>query len=285
MFQTIRYRMILPLGIGFVLTFAALAAAQQPGAIITALTGTASLSVQGRTLDAKIGMTLRPGDAIQTAAGAAATLTLSEGSVINVGENTNLNVDELLQTPEGARKSRLKIIWGKIRMFLAPGHQKEGSEFFTETPNTQVGVKFSQPSVEVSYEPETKTTIVRAYTVEVEVVNRVTTTAVRMPKGNQAMIREEFILITKIAELSSILEQLRRTTQQEAALVKPAEPLVAPLVALSDATMSLLLETQGNAGAGLAGPATSQMPAPGEHAAVPGSGVQPHEFTFTLTEY
>ena len=258
-----------------------LAAAQQPTATITALTGSAAMSVQGKQAEAKIGMVLRQGDTLQTQAGATATLTLSDGSVINLGENTNMNIDELWQSPEGARKSRLKVLWGKIRMFLSPGHQKEGSAFVTETPNAQVGVKFSQPSVEVTYEPETKTTIVRAYTVDVSVINLLTKAEVeRMPRGHQAIIREDFILVTKIMDLASLMDQLRRTAQLEAALVKPAETIAEP----TEDKMDLLLAVRGGGSTDTSGPATSQLPAPGDPTSSPGSGTESVGFTFTLTE-
>jgi hypothetical protein len=70
--------------------------------------------------------------------------------VIQLSQNTKIDLALLLQSPEtGARQSRLKLLYGKIKLFLSPGHQKEGSAFVTETPNAQIGVKFSQPNVEV----------------------------------------------------------------------------------------------------------------------------------------
>jgi hypothetical protein len=111
------------------------------------------------------------------------------------------------------------------------------------------------------------------------VINLLTKAEVeRMPRGHQAIIREDFILVTKIMELSSFMDQLRRTVQIETALVKPAETIAAP----TEDKMDLLLATLG--GVGTSNPATSQLPAPGDPTTSPGSGTESVGFTFTLTE-
>jgi len=71
---------------------------------------------------------------------------------------------------------------------LSAGHQKEGSAFTIETPNTLVGVKFSHPIVEVSYNPSTNMTIVDAHTVDVVVTNLQTLRELIVPKGHRAVV-------------------------------------------------------------------------------------------------
>jgi len=58
--------------------------AQQPTATISALSGEVLVSGQSAT----VGTALRTGDTIQTQAGASAVLELSDGSKIQLGENT-----------------------------------------------------------------------------------------------------------------------------------------------------------------------------------------------------
>jgi hypothetical protein len=178
----------------------ALSNAQQPTATITSLSGTVRVTVQGKEpVTATVGRILNRGDTIQTQTGANVVLTLSDGSELRIGEETNLDVAVLSQQSTGARVSRLKLAWGRIRAFLSPGHQKEGSSFDVETPNAVVGVKFSEPDIEVIYDPETRSTIVRAYTVAVSVTNLMTKEIREMSKGYQAIVQDEFLWIVPIS--------------------------------------------------------------------------------------
>ena len=96
------------------------------------------------------------GDQLQTSAGATVVLVLSDESELQLGENTSVQLSELLLNVQtGARQSRLKLWWGSVKSWLAPGHQTPGSTFEVQTPNALAGVKFSQPISEFSYDPTT----------------------------------------------------------------------------------------------------------------------------------
>jgi len=244
---------------------------EQPTATITNLTGSAVVSVQGKEAEAEVEMVLTEGDTIQTQAGAEVTLTLSDGSVIQLGENTQTNIDVLFQSPEGARKSRLKLLYGQIRAILSLGHQKKGSDFTVETPNAQVGVKFSKPDVEVMYDPETKTTVARGYTVGMSVTNTITRAkAGDIPKEHQVIVHKAMIVVTKITDIPKIIEQMRDIPE----IGRPQVPEESP-----EATMDLLLETRENIG--MITPVTSQVPTPGTRTDAE-SGPEPVEFTYTI---
>ncbi len=103
--------------------------AQQPTATISALSGDVLVSGQAAT----VGTALRTGDTIQTQAGASAVVALSDGSEIQLGEKTQINIDDLSQTGTGARASSIKVLAGWLRALLSPGHQQEGSSFIIET--------------------------------------------------------------------------------------------------------------------------------------------------------
>jgi hypothetical protein len=166
--------------------------AQQPTATISILEGDVLASIQGQeAVAATIGSILQAGDTIQTQAGANVVLTLLDGSELQLGENTNLDIAVLAQDAEtGARTSVIKLMWGKVRAFLSPGHQKEGSEFTFETPNALAGVKFSQPYVEVGYELETDTSVIAAHTVSVVVTNRRTGERKKIDKQHQVTVKK-----------------------------------------------------------------------------------------------
>src|SRR4030042_564289 len=97
--------------------------AQSPTATIQSLSGAVLASGQPVT----VGAVLNAGDTIETQAGAAAVLALSDGSILRLGENTQINLSDLTQTATGARGSWLKLLRGRIRALLSPDPQKAGS--------------------------------------------------------------------------------------------------------------------------------------------------------------
>jgi hypothetical protein len=80
------------------------------------------------------------------------------------------------------------LLWGHIRTKLSSGHQQAGATFDIETPNALIGVKFSQPDVEVSYDPEKQETIGVAHTVELIAINLVTNEQITVPVGSTVII-------------------------------------------------------------------------------------------------
>jgi hypothetical protein len=128
--------------------------------------------------------------------GAEVVLALSDGSELQLEEETSLDIAVLVEEADtGARTSRIKLLWGQVRAMLSPGHQKEGSSFDVETPNALVGVKFSQPVIEVGYDPETDTTTVDAQTVDVVVTNLKTQRIELIRKGQRGLVRDRSILL------------------------------------------------------------------------------------------
>jgi len=158
--------------------------AQQPTATISALSG--EVLVSGQTVI--VGTILSAGDTIRTQAGASVVLELSDGSEIHLGEKTQINIADLTQTATGVRVSYIKLLAGRLRALLSPGHQQEGSSFTIETPNAQVGVKFSQPDVEVSYDPEKQETVGIAHTIELIATNLLTDETKLVPVGSSVII-------------------------------------------------------------------------------------------------
>jgi len=202
MFQTVSrfgilyrsYLILLP-GVLCVLCFPSLTEAQRPTATITALSGEALVFIQGGSpVPGSVDAVLHAGDTIRTHAGTTVVLELSDGSALILGENTNLDISELAEDPQtGARTSRLKLLWGKMRSLVSSGHQVPGSSFNIETPNALAGVKFSEPDSEVLYDPTMSTTTVIPHKFDVVVTNRVTNDSVRIPEGYIGIIHERGI--------------------------------------------------------------------------------------------
>ena len=193
--------------------------AQQPTAAITAMNGDVMISMQGAAFQtAVVGDSLQAGDIIETGTGAGVVLLLSEGSELRLGQKTRIDVVVLSQRPEDrSRTSLINLMYGRIRAFLSAGHQEEGSSFTIETPNAIAGVKFSRPVIEASYDPATKTSIFKAYTVALNVTNRVTREIKQVTQGSQAIIQENSIVLAPLSSPDIV------PTPEEPFQDKPAE--------------------------------------------------------------
>jgi hypothetical protein len=160
--------------------------AQQPTATINTLSGIVLVNGQEQGKDT----VLTAGDVIETQTGASVVLEFSDGSQLELGENTKVDLAQLSQSGTGARVSRMKLAWGWIRAKLSPGHQKEGSSFDVETPNALVGVKFSQPIVEIRFYDGITEVIA---TVMVVITNLITGEIMQLSPGSTAIITEKGI--------------------------------------------------------------------------------------------
>jgi hypothetical protein len=158
--------------------------AQQPTATIESFSG--AVLVNG--VQQEQGMILQAGDVIDTAEDSIVVLKLSDGSLLEIQENTRVDLATLLQTSTGARVSRVKLLWGEIRAKLSGKHQQTGSSFDIETPNALIGVKFSSPDVGGSYDPEKNESRAFAYTVPLQVTNLLTNEVALVPVGSMAVI-------------------------------------------------------------------------------------------------
>lgn len=163
---------------------ASLSLAQQPTARISALNG--SVLVSGSP--GKVGTILQVGDTLETQSGTEVVLELSDGSMLELGENTSIDMAVLSQQSDGARVSRIKLLWGRLRATISPGHQQKGASFDIETPNALVGVKFSLPRVGVSYDSEQKITIALAYSTDLFATNFSSGKTMLVPMGSTARI-------------------------------------------------------------------------------------------------
>jgi hypothetical protein len=163
-------------------------AQQQETVTISTLRGTVLVNDQTQ----QEGAILKAGDILETMADAFVVLELSDGSTVRLGEETKLDIAVLTQqqTTE-VRTSRLKLLYGRIRIMLTGGHQREGSSFTVETPNAHLGVKFSQPLVEIRYDPNKRETIGIAYTVEIEPTNLISGENLLVPIGSTVIIADD----------------------------------------------------------------------------------------------
>jgi len=269
-------------------------ATQRATAIIAALGGDVYVTIQGSApVAAATGMILQAGDTIQTQAGARIVLRLAEGSELRLGQNTKIDIAALARRPKTqARKSRIKLLYGRIRAFLSPGYQKEDSAFTVETPNAVAGVKFSTPIVDVSFDPRTLTTIVNAYTVDVNLTNILTQEIRRIPRGSQGIIQGKVFRILPIPpETHVIARQEGLALEEDTALGVQTQTLGPPQ---SQSFSDILLRGRDSItsstgstvpGFGTGGERVGESPIPVARPERPGMPErQPHHITIILTD-
>ncbi len=189
------------------------AAAQPPTATMSSLNGEVFIAFQSGTPILGIaGAVLRSGDIVRTYSGAHAMLSLSDGSKLELGENTNVMLASLGTEPAEAR---LNLLWGRTRSILSPLYQAEGSSFSLQTPNALIGVKSSEVDVEVLYDPNAKTTTVLAHEFDVRTINLSTGVELTVPKGHSGIIHDN--VIQEIAQIIPLVPS--DTGEQQSAML------------------------------------------------------------------
>jgi hypothetical protein len=111
------------------------ASAQMVAGSIAAMTGTATITRGGATIPASYGIKVDVGDRIVTGAGSNVTVTLGDGSQIEVTDSSNLTIDENTLNPDGTREStKVSLLGGMVRSLVrsTPGR---APNFEVHTPN------------------------------------------------------------------------------------------------------------------------------------------------------
>lgn len=168
---------------------------KQPTATMTENQEQVFVSIQGEAPTPGLqDMVLRTGDVISTQSGSTCTLTLSEGSEITLGEETNITLTSLVEDSQtGARITRCELWQGILRATLSADHQKPGSSFTVQTPNALVGVTAAEPDSEVMYDSDSHTTIANAHKAEIVVTNLLTGSSKVIPQGHSGIIHRRII--------------------------------------------------------------------------------------------
>lgn len=189
-----RQGLLIALGIFFLLMCRAsigIAADEEVVTITPPLIG--SVTVNG-VQQATDGTQLKAGDTIETAIGASATLMFPDGHTkITVGDEEKITRHEIKLITN--QKSKLQVWRGRLRAWLSFKDKQPGASFEFETGNALIIVEFSQPYIEVVYEPgPPQITTVHAYTVDVKVMklkNGVAIEARNVPKGYSTIVEDD----------------------------------------------------------------------------------------------
>jgi hypothetical protein len=111
------------------------ASAQTVAGAISALNGSATITRGSATIPAADGVKVDVGDRIVTGVGSNVTVTLSDGSQIEVTDSSNLTIDENTLNPDGTRAStRVSLLSGMVRS-LVRSTAGTPPNFEVHTPN------------------------------------------------------------------------------------------------------------------------------------------------------
>src|SRR5262249_7690634 len=106
---------IAPILVGLCMSKSAVHAQVAPGNV-TSLVGTASIQRAGSSIDVTVGMPVQVSDEVVVSTGGKVTITLSDGSILEVGSSSTIVIDEELLGPGGARAStRVHLLAGILR--------------------------------------------------------------------------------------------------------------------------------------------------------------------------
>jgi hypothetical protein len=111
------------------------ASAQTAAGAISALTGSATITRGGAMIPASDGIKVDVGDRIVTGVDSNVTVTLTDGSQIEVTDSSNLTIDENTLNPDGTRAStRVSLLSGMVRS-LVRSTAGTPPNFEVHTPN------------------------------------------------------------------------------------------------------------------------------------------------------
>jgi hypothetical protein len=141
--QRLRVVLLLPLLSAFIFVGSAFAAAGESIGEITSFYGDVNVLHQGEPdwAAAKLGLEIFQYDTVKTEVKSKVRITFEDGSLLNLSENTTMEIKEHVYTPEEERRTSLfSLTKGKVRAFCQR-FTGEGSRFHVETPTAVIGIR------------------------------------------------------------------------------------------------------------------------------------------------
>jgi len=160
------------------------AAAQGVAGSITALSGTATIVRGGTSIPGAFGTKVDVGDKIATGPSSSATITLTDGTQMELTDSSNLTIDENLLTPSGSRASTKVTLFSGLLRSLVRATPGTPPNYEVHTPNAVASARGTNYDVDHEtgvhdkhYRDCTEFTHVAVYDGTVEVNNPTNPTA------------------------------------------------------------------------------------------------------------
>ena len=157
-----RFAMVL----GATMLIAVTACGQEVGTV-AAVDGKAEIQHQGDWTASRVGDAVFGGDTLRTGTAGRMRVVFQDDSVLNVGEDSEIVVDEQVFHPTGASSSVMQLVRGKVRALVSAYYEQQGATYEIQTPTAVSGVRGTE--FVVSYDPTADVTKVIGITGRVEV--------------------------------------------------------------------------------------------------------------------
>jgi len=109
---------------------------------IALLEGTVEIGRGSTWTAASIGTAIGVGDQVRTDARGRARIVFQDGSVLNLGANTQVGIEQQsTDANKGTWSSRIRLVKGRIRPLVSDYYQRSGSVYEIETPTAVAGVR------------------------------------------------------------------------------------------------------------------------------------------------
>ena len=112
-----------------------MARAQVAAGNVTSLIGSASIQRAGSSIDVTVGIPVQVADQVVVSSGGKVTITLSDGSILEVGSSSTIVIDEELLGQGGARASTRVHLFAGILRSVAKHTAGTPPDFEVHTPN------------------------------------------------------------------------------------------------------------------------------------------------------
>jgi hypothetical protein len=135
--------------------------------VVVEVEGTAEIGRGGVWTAATSGAAVREGDELRTGSQGRMLILFDDGSVVVVGKDSRLTIDEHLFEPSGTVRSLLHLMQGRIRALVSEAFEGAGAVYEIETPTSVASVRGTE--FVVHYDPVAGATDIVGVTGEVEV--------------------------------------------------------------------------------------------------------------------
>lgn len=153
--------------------------------------GSVEIGRDGGWEPAQVGTVVQLGDTIRTGKPGRARVVFRDDTVLNVGKNSQVVVDEQVFEPDtGTFASAFRLLQGKVRTLVSEYYMEPRAKLRVETPTSVSGVRGTE--FIVVYDPEREVTEV------VGIVNEVIVESVLIPVGRAVIVGPgEFTVVAR----------------------------------------------------------------------------------------
>ena len=168
---------------------------------IAAMDGTVEIGRDGEWKTAEVGTVVQLGDTIRTGHPGRARVVFRDDTVLNVGHDSQVAVDEQVFDPDaGSFSSVFRVLQGKVRTLVSEYYMEPRAKLQVETPTSVSGVRGTE--FIVVYDPDREVTEV------IGITSEVTVESVLIPVGRAVIVRPRELSVVARGKYPSAPRQL-----------------------------------------------------------------------------